>query len=153
MYPMYNMSKNPMSLLLVLIQGLSIIYIFLSGPVLVQNSLLIIFEIIALILGGWAISVIFYKSKIHITPEVPAGAKLVTSGPYALIRHPMYSSLLLLTLVLVINLFTWQRLIFWIILLLDLTIKLTYEEQVLEKHFHEYKDYQKKTKKIIPRIY
>jgi len=142
-----------MSLSLVLIQGLSIIYIFISGPVVIQNPVLIIFEIIALILGGWAVSIIIYKSKIHVTPEVPIGANLVTKGPYALIRHPMYTSLLLLTLVLIVNLFTWQRLIFWVILLLDLMIKLNYEEKILEKHFHGYRDYQKKTKKLIPRIY
>jgi protein-S-isoprenylcysteine O-methyltransferase Ste14 len=153
MYPTYAMSKNPMSLSLVLIQGLSIIYIFMTGPVIIQNPFLIIFEVIALILGVWSVSIMIYKSKIHVTPEVAVGAKLVESGPYKFIRHPMYSALLLLTLAFIINLFTWERLFFWIILFLDLMLKITYEEQILERHFHGYKEYSKKTKKLIPQIY
>lgn len=147
------MSKNPISLSLVLTQGLSIIYIFMTGPVIIQNYLLIAVEVIALILGLWSVSIIAYKSKIHATAEVPLGAKLVVDGPYSFIRHPMYASLLLFTLSLVVNSFTFLRLIFWIILLLDLLLKLEYEEQLLEKHFHAYKEYKKRTKKLIPYIY
>ncbi len=147
------MSKNPLSLSLVMVQGLSIIFIFLTGPVLIENFFLFILEIVALALGAWSVLAMSHKSKISITPEVAPGARLITEGPYTHIRHPMYTSLLVLTLILVINFFSWQRLVFWFILLIDLIIKLHYEESVLEKHFYNYKDYQQKTKKLIPFIY
>lgn len=147
------MSKNPLSLSLVLVQSLSIIFIFLTGPVLMENIFLFLIEVFALLLGLWAILVVSHKSKIQISPEVAPGSKLVTEGPYKKIRHPMYSALLLLTLVLVLNSFTWQRMIFWIILFIDLLVKIHYEENILERYFNGYKDYQKNTFKIIPFIY
>ncbi|MCL4415823.1 MAG: isoprenylcysteine carboxylmethyltransferase family protein [Actinobacteria bacterium] len=147
------MSRNPLSLSLVMVQGLSIIFIFLTGPVLLENFFLFILEIAALALGAWSVLTMSHKSRVSITPEVAPGGKLITEGPYTHIRHPMYTSLLILTLILVINFFTWQRLVFWIILLIDLIIKLHYEESVLEKHFYNYQEYQQKTKKLIPFIY
>jgi protein-S-isoprenylcysteine O-methyltransferase Ste14 len=53
----------------------------------------------------------------------------------------------------IINFFSWVRLVFWLILLIDFMLKISLEEQILEKHFHGYKAYQKRTKKLIPGIY
>jgi protein-S-isoprenylcysteine O-methyltransferase Ste14 len=147
------MSKNPVSLLLVFVQGLAIISIFMTGPVIVQNPVLIILEAFAFILMIWSVVLMTLKSKIQATPEIATGAKLLEKGPYAYIRHPMYSGGLLFTLTMIINFFSWVRLVFWLILLIDFMLKISLEEQILEKHFHGYKAYQRKTKKLIPGIY
>jgi len=39
------------------------------------------------------------------------------------------------------------------LLLVSFLLKLNYEEKILKKHFKEYVDYQKRTKKLIPFAY
>lgn len=146
------MSKNPTSLLLVMVQALSLTVIFLSGPVIPGNPFAFILLILSALPGFWALWTM-RKSRFQITAEVNTAAKLIKNGPYHYIRHPMYSSLLVFTLILVINHFTFIRLLSWLILFFDLFIKLHYEESLLEKHFHQYKEYEKQTKKLIPGVY
>lgn len=47
-----------------------------------------------LLLRGWAIAAL--GSSFRTTVEVDAGQPVVTTGPYALIRHPSYTGLLLI---------------------------------------------------------
>lgn len=92
-------------------------------------------------------------SKLSPMPEVKKHAKLITNGPYEILRHPMYSAILLITGSLVLEFFTLLRLIAFILLSGILLYKLRYEERLLERHFPEYKTYKKKTSRLIPYVY
>lgn len=89
----------------------------------------------------------------HPLPEVKEGQKLVTSGPFKFVRHPIYSAGLLLTLAWAAN--RPSALVFaaWVALLILLLLKMRLEERSLLKNFPEYAEYKKKTKKLIPLIY
>lgn len=87
-----------------------------------------------------------------ITPDIPRNSRLVTSGPYKYIRHPMYTSLLLITLVLILDHFSPLRLFLWLVLLVDLLMKLNYEEELLSEYFKDYSLYKKRTKRLVPFI-
>jgi len=65
----------------------------------------------------------------------------------------MYSALLLVTLALVLDTFTWLRLIFWLVLLVDLLIKLHYEERLLIACYPGYTTYQQQAKRLLPLLY
>ena len=91
--------------------------------------------------------------NVNVTPTVKQGSELVTSGPYRLIRHPMYIAQLIAVLPLVIDYFSWYRLAAIIILFVILLIKIEYEEKQLIAHFPEYIEYRKKTSKMIPYVY
>jgi protein-S-isoprenylcysteine O-methyltransferase Ste14 len=93
------------------------------------------------------------KSKLRILPEPSPNATLITNGPYHFIRHPMYTAILLGSVGLLINHFTWMRLSMVIALAIVLIIKLTWEEKMLSKKFGEYMDYMKHTKRILPFIF
>jgi protein-S-isoprenylcysteine O-methyltransferase Ste14 len=79
--------------------------------------------------------------------------QLVTTGPYALIRHPIYAGFIIAMLgtTLVINLI-W--LIPFILLSAYFVYSLNVEEKDLIKQFpNEYKEYKKRTKALFPFIY
>lgn len=111
-----------------------------------------ILQFIAFGLGVWAIYTM-KQTKINVLPELKEGASLVRSGPYALIRHPMYTAILLFFLpVLIVN-FTILKSLVFVILLVDLLLKLKYEEEILTKAFKDYTAYKKSTYRLLPFIY
>lgn len=148
------MSSNSKSITLVSVQLFILLYLFLTGPVVTNNIFLLLLESFGVFLGLWAIQVMRTISVLNLRPEVKKGSTLVTSGPYAFIRHPMYASVLLVAFSLILNYPALPRIIAGIILLIDLIIKINFEEKFLEEHFGEkYISYKKKTYKLIPNIY
>ncbi len=89
----------------------------------------------------------------NITPRIKSNGMLVTSGPYRLIRHPMYLAQIIAVLPLIVDYFSWYRLAAIVILTVDLLIKIVYEEEKLRKHFPDYEAYERATKKLIPGLY
>ena len=89
----------------------------------------------------------------NIRPEPKANARLITGGPYRLIRHPMYSTLLLAAAAFVVAENSWLKLGLWIALALILATKASYEEQLMSKKFSEYSAYRARTKRFVPYLY
>ncbi len=88
-----------------------------------------------------------------IYPEVKEGAKLITSGPYRFIRHPMYTSLLLL---LAGSSLYFNHPVNYVGLLLvgvAVWLKAIKEEGLLAARYPEYDAYKKKTAGFIPFIF
>lgn len=103
-------------------------------------------------LGLWSI-VVMRIGNFNVIPVPVKGGVFVQTGPYKLIRHPMYLSLVLAIAGFVSNEFSWINSITACILIADLIIKLEYEETLLLQHFESYKNYRLKTKKLIPFLY
>ena len=70
-----------------------------------------------------------------ILPEVKRNARLITSGPYAYIRHPMYSALMLLVFGVAVLHASWVNVVAGCALVAVLAVKSTVEEQRLEHAF------------------
>ncbi len=87
------------------------------------------------------------------SPTPRPGGQLISSGPYRYVRHPMYSGLLLITLPAMILYGTTLRWAIWLVFVVNLMIKLSYEEQLLTERYRDYADYRRATKKLIPFIY
>lgn len=92
-------------------------------------------------------------SKFHAMPDVDKKAILITSGPYKYIRNPMYSSLLIIGLGLVLLEPRPLMFIVYSILVIDLIAKSNYEEKLLIRHFSAYRLYIKSTYRLVPFIY
>jgi protein-S-isoprenylcysteine O-methyltransferase Ste14 len=135
------------------IELLSLLFIILSGPFIPTDPLLILTQIFALGLIGWGGYALQRKSKFSFFYELPGDATLVTTGPFQIIRHPMYSGILLFALVSILNYVTLFRLIAFLIMALTIFYKLHREEEYLEKRFSHYKKYQEYTKRLIPFVY
>lgn len=140
------------SWLFVVLQFGALGLIAITGPLLASNIWLLALELAGIALGVWAVWSMGVFN-FNITPDVKRGSRLVTTGPYELIRHPMYTALLLITLPLIVNYFSFFRLLIWVVLLIALIFKLQYEEILLMKFYKDYSEYMKKSYRIIPFLY
>jgi protein-S-isoprenylcysteine O-methyltransferase Ste14 len=85
------------------------------------------------------------------TVALKRGHQLIDSGPYSLVRHPIYSGLLLSMAGTVMTIGTIQSVCGYVVLLSALIFKLVAEERLLAAHFGPvYKDYQQQVKALIP---
>jgi len=103
---------------------------------------------IGLIIGVTAITQM--KLQVNVYPDVIEGRPLLTSGIYKFIRHPMYTSVLLVSLAWVLERATILSIIIWSILCVNLMIKIQYEEELLLKKFPKYEEYKQKPRRLIP---
>ena len=91
-------------------------------------------------LAIWAwITMGLLRTRIH--PSTTNETRLLTNGPYAVVRHPMYAGLLWFTGAVVLAEFTWWRLVLWIILWLVLHQKAKFEEVEMAERFSDYRTY------------
>ena len=101
----------------------------------------VVFSIYALLVLGRSISLL------------PEARRLVTRGPYALVRHPLYLGEMVAVAGIAL-----QHLSAWALLLLGLgwafqIQRMKYEERVLSQSFPEYGDYMTRTARLVPDVY
>ena len=148
-----NLITRPVkSYIYVGIQFLCLGFIISSGPWVARAPIFFLLEMCGGLLGVWALFTMKLRN-LSALPEVKFGSTLKTEGSYQWIRHPMYLALLLVMLALVCEYFTYWRGLIWLVLFIDLLLKLHYEEQLLLEAFSEYRNYQMRTHKLIPWIF
>ncbi len=145
------MTVRPRSLVLVGVQLATLVYLAATGPLLATPRWVGL-EIAGLVLGTWAVLVIGPR-RLRVFPEIGRAARLVTRGPYRLVRHPMYTAVLLISAAVVIDRPTVARLVAWLVLLGDLLLKIQDEEEYLRRRFPEYQAYRRRTKRLVPWVY
>lgn len=91
--------------------------------------------------------------KVRMRPEPDAGARLVTTGPYRFLRHPMYAALLLATGSLLPAPWRIWRILVWLLLLIILVVKSRREERLLTQAFPEYPDAMRRAWRLVPWLY
>lgn len=147
-----KVSKQYIAYSLVLFQFSSLFLLMFTAPVIAETWYLFVLQIIGVFLGFWAV-LVMRVGNFNVTPTPVKNGKLRIYGPYKVIRHPMYTSILIFSFPLLINSFSLWRLLIFVILLLSLLMKINFEEKNLLKQFLNYEEYRKETKKIFPFIY
>lgn len=79
-------------------------------------------------------------------------ARLVTKGPYRFVRHPIYTSVILLGIGIAIRSGSWIVTVALIGLVLLFAVKSRWEEMHLDDTFPGYKQYLKTTGRFLPRF-
>ena len=119
-------------------KGLPIWARILSGVLLISGNI-------------GAIVVLFWLGKsFSILPE---GRKLITTGPYSIVRHPLYLIEAIGALGAIITFWSWQAVLIFAAQIAMQFTRMHYEEKVLTETFPDYADYAARTKRIIPWIY
>ena len=103
-------------------------------------------------LAFWAMAVM-KLGNFNVVPYPVVNGKLVTSGPYRVIRHPMYTSIFIFALALLAGQFDYYKLIISMLMVADLVVKMIFEEGLLCKHYPGYKSYMQTTKRVIPFVW
>lgn len=93
--------------------------------------------------GNWSGQVTFKENH-----------ELVRRGPYAHVRHPIYSAILLMFVGNAISVGTWGALIGLPLILLGVQLKLRQEEALMREHFpDEYATYRAQVGALVPRLF
>lgn len=92
-------------------------------------------------------------SNFNITPEIKENAALITTGAYRYIRHPMYFSVLVMMLGVVVSEPSVLSLFIYILLVVTLFLKAHKEEILWVERSCEYRSYRQQTKRIIPFVW
>ena len=106
-----------------------------------------------LILIGNYLSIVGVLSLGRSLSIMPEARRLVTSGPYRFVRHPLYAAEEIAVLGVWLQFMSWPA---TAILLAHLVIqlwRLGYEETVLREHFPEYDAYARRTARLVPGVY
>ena len=140
------------SSLLTVIQYVLLIWLFIINGLILREPMLIIVQLLGVVFGLWAIFEM-RKSKLNIAPNVRKNAILITSGPYRIVRNPMYLALLFFFLPTLWVNYNLQNILILTIFVTNLVIKLLYEEKLLNKSFVMYRVYKTKTWRLIPFVF
>ncbi|HEY3381236.1 MAG TPA: isoprenylcysteine carboxylmethyltransferase family protein [Vicinamibacterales bacterium] len=86
-------------------------------------------------------------------PYPKDGATLIDTGPYALVRHPMYFGGMVLALGWALYVGSWLTVGYAVVLFVFLDLKSRREERWLADRFPGYRTYQRRVRRLIPLLY
>jgi protein-S-isoprenylcysteine O-methyltransferase Ste14 len=110
----------------------------------------------ALVLIGWlGIFLVFRENSFSsATIELAADQRVISTGPYAWVRHPMYATALFMLVGIPIALGSWWGVLVIVAMLPVLIWRLTDEERFLVRNLPGYADYQNKVPyRLLPLIW
>jgi len=93
------------------------------------------------------------RKNFNIRPDIKENCLLMTDGIYAYIRHPMYFSVIVSMLGVLLLKFSTLELVLYTLLVVNMLVKMFYEESLWHCEGTEYKEYSKNTKRLIPYIF
>lgn len=126
--------------------------LLLIGPCETLPSWALILSSVLLVSGNIGAVVVFFwlGRSFSILPE---GRELITTGPYAIVRHPLYLVEAIGTVGTIISFWSWQAVLLFIVQMAMQFARMHYEEKVLTETFPDYVHYAARTKRFIPWIY
>jgi len=110
----------------------------------------------ALVAIGFYFIFLVYRENTYTsaTIEVAANQKVIQSGPYTLVRHPMYASALLYLLGTPLALGSYWGLLPFVAVIPLLVWRLLDEEKVLTRELEGYRQYQQRVRyRLVPRVW
>jgi protein-S-isoprenylcysteine O-methyltransferase Ste14 len=122
-------------------------FLLLNFPSLIKSISVIVAIVGLLIL---ILSLIQLQRNLTPFPSPKQNSELVTNGVYQFIRHPIYTGIFIMAIGYSFSNGHSSRFLISILLLVLFYFKSVYEENLLNKKFSAYKQYQIKTSRFFP---
>ncbi len=88
------------------------------------------------------------------TIQIAEGQRVISTGPYAIVRHPMYGFALLLLVAMPVALGSWWGLFMVMPAIAGIVARLRDEERFLASHLDGYVDYMRRVRyRLVPGVY
>jgi protein-S-isoprenylcysteine O-methyltransferase Ste14 len=149
---------NPISAIL-LIAGLlptsdpTHIVVSERGIAVVLESVGLVLYMMGFLLMAWALITLGHNYQLGGSTPRPDD-QMVVDGPYRLVRHPMYSAALSISLAFFLLMQSWAFLVVFLVYLALIIPLIPMEENALETAYNgRYRVYQDKTRRIVPFLY
>ena len=98
-----------------------------------------------------AARVTFGRRSFHAAANPTAGG-LVTTGPYAFVRHPIYAAVIYFAWAGTIETPTSGAIVGALLITAAATIRMLAEERLLVERYPEYRDYMARVKRVVPYV-
>jgi protein-S-isoprenylcysteine O-methyltransferase Ste14 len=120
----------------------------------VPGAVVVIANILIVVTFGLFLVVLRANSFAASTITVEAGQPVISTGPYAYVRHPMYAGAVLLIFAMPIALGSWWGLLIPLVSTPVLIVRIFDEERALEAQLPGYQDYRVAVPwRLIPRVW
>lgn len=129
------------AILLMASDEVNVPWIYVGGVLFIAPGIIILFLSIKQ-LGG----------SLTANPVPRESGRLIETGLYKYVRHPIYTGLLLATLGSCVQSMAVVKFFFWFLLLALLIYKARFEEKLLAAKYSTYTDYMKRTGRFVPRL-
>ena len=105
-----------------------------------------------LFFGLWAIAH-NRLGNFNIRPDIKHGCEMISSGPYRFVRHPMYTSVLLMMAGVLVSTPIGVEAVLFVFLFIVLSAKARREEHLWCDYHNGYMAYKAKTKMFVPFVW
>lgn len=139
------------SLIAFIITLIGFFFLVKNHLIISNNPFAITIQVVAVGIMIWA-RITFGMRSFHASANSTKG-ELVTSGPYKLLRHPIYASIIYFFLACIIAFPTLETIIGVFVIVSSTYARMIFEEIALKETYKEYGLYSQKAKRIIPFLF
>lgn len=116
---------------------------------LMTHGIWLYIEAAGILITIWAL-IAMGMTTFSVFPTPVTKGRFTRRGPYRLIRHPMYTGLIMVAVALTFSDYNDSELIALMVLCVDMVLKVTVEERLLVERYPEYEEYKKGTFRVVP---
>ncbi len=145
------MNSKIASIIATAVSILALAALVMNHGLFTPSPVAIAVQTLAVVLMIWA-RLTFGVRSFHAAANPTAG-KLITSGPYKHIRHPIYAAVVVFAVVGVIANWSMLNGLFGLLMVAGMVTRALCEERLLRVQYPEYAEYARRTWQMIPYVF